>query len=88
MFYARFIPTLVASLDRPRLMLDILHTSFNGNPSKTFTVYFNNKPLANAKVKAHSPNFTTTEQATDESGSVTFPIPWTGEYVLEIRFPG
>ncbi len=84
MFYARFIPTLVASLDRPRLMLDILHTSFNGESLKTFTVYFNDKPLANAKVKAHSPNFTTTEQATDEGGNVAFPSPLTGEYVLEV----
>ncbi|MEO8991993.1 MAG: hypothetical protein ABI284_03445 [Nitrosospira sp.] len=86
MFYARFIPTLVASLDRPRLMLDILHTSFNGESSKTFTVYFNDKPLANAKIKAHLPNFTTTEQVTDESGSVAFPSPWTGEYVLEVIY--
>jgi uncharacterized GH25 family protein len=84
MFYARFIPAVVASLGKPELMLDILHTSFDGNSSKTFTVYFDGTPLANTKVKIHAPDFSTSEQVTDESGKVSFPTPWTGEYVLEV----
>jgi hypothetical protein len=84
MFYARYSPLKTKTKPMPELALDILPEPADGSASRTFTLYFRNSPLANAKIKVHGPDLFTQEQSTDENGKATIPTALTGQYVLEV----
>jgi uncharacterized GH25 family protein len=84
MFYARYSPLEIKAAGKPELMLDILPESAEGMASRTVTIYFRNSPLARARINIHAPNLSTQELSADESGKVTIPTPFAGQYVLEV----
>ncbi|SHL63295.1 Uncharacterized conserved protein, contains GH25 family domain [Nitrosospira sp. Nsp11] len=89
MFYTRFSPLAEHTAHKLELMLDIVPE--NGSPN-AFTVYFQNAPLAKAKVMVYAPNFWMQEYTADENGKINIKTPWPGQYVLEVihleRQPG
>ena len=89
MFYTRFDPLSEHTAPKLELMLDIVPENRSPN---AFTVYFQNAPLAKAKVMVYASNFWMQEHTTDENGKINIKMPWPGQYVLEVihleRQPG
>ncbi len=78
-FYARHQPPRIVS-DGPVLDLDILPQTARGQ----FRVYFHGKPLPKAMVKIVAPNTWAQEGHTDDEGTVHLPLPWRGQYILQV----
>jgi hypothetical protein len=76
---ARFVGDF--SERQPKLALDIVPAAKPGQ----FRVYYNKKPLAKAKVAAVVQSGWSKEAMSDESGMVSFDLPWRGRYVLEVH---
>lgn len=49
-------------------------------------VFYEGKPLANAKVKVHAPNQWSKEWGADENGIAEVTLPWPGRYVFEVIY--
>ncbi len=82
MFYARAAAAgTVQQAASPALTLDIVPVA--GKPL-TYQVFFQGKPLPNAKGFTYAPNQWMQEFATDADGKFTIVTPWTGRYVLEL----
>lgn len=82
-FYARHQPmgnSDTGSAAGPSLTLDILPTMDEGR----FGVYFRGKPLPKADVKIVAPNTWAQEGRTDDEGMVRLPLPWKGQYILQV----
>ena len=80
MFYARLLPPVdgIAPAATPVLTLDIVPT---GRPQE-FAVTLRGTPLADANVRLLAPGGWIREQRSDTQGTVRFPFPWPGLYVL------
>lgn len=80
-FYARH-QSLEAAIPAPQpvLPLDILPTQDDG----VFQVFFRGKPLPKADVKIVAPNTWAQEGKTGEDGRVRLPMPWKGQYILQV----
>jgi len=65
---------------KPALTLDILPAKGEG----MFQVFFRGKPLPKADVKIVAPNTWAQEGKTGEDGLVRLPLPWKGQYVLQV----
>lgn len=78
-FYARNQPRQVIA-DEPALTLDILPLQEPGR----FRVYFRGQPLPKAAVKIIAPNTWAQEGHTDSDGRVQLPLPWKGQYILQV----
>ena len=91
MFYARAAIANhpgKAPKPEPVLPLDILP----GEDPHEFQVFFNGKPLPNAKVLVAAPNQWVQELRADADGHLKIKTPWPGRYVLDVihkeRVPG
>lgn len=74
----------VASLARPiapTAPLDLVPT---GTPGQ-FKAVFKGAPLGKAKVQLAAPSGWTREATTADDGTVTFALPWKGQYVAEVK---
>lgn len=81
-FYARYAVRDVAnSAAMPAQMA--FDVTPSGQPGQ-FTVTLNGKPLAKTKVDLFAPNGWAREARTNEAGEVIFPMPWRGQYVIEV----
>ncbi|MGE5451778.1 MAG: DUF4198 domain-containing protein [Acidobacteriota bacterium] len=78
-FYARHQPPRTFS-GEPALTLDILPERETGQ----FRVYFRGQPLPKALVKIVAPNTWAQEGHTDANGRVQLPLPWKGQYILQV----
>lgn len=79
-FYSRHQGTLPTSAAQPGLTLDIVPSREVGN----FKVYFRGKPLPKADVKIVAQNTWAQEARTDQEGAVRLPMPWKGQYILQV----
>ena len=85
MFYARHSawPVKTAALAAPDMKLDVMPVLGVKNG---FVVMFDGKPLAKNKVMLYAPNDWEKEYKTDDKGAVVMPLPWRGQYVVEVIF--
>ena len=85
MFYARHSawPLKTAALAAPGMKLDIQPVTGSKNG---FVVMFDGKPLTQNKVTLYAPNDWEKEYKTDDKGGVVMPLPWRGQYVVEVIF--
>ena len=85
MFYARYSawPLKTATLAAPEMKLDIQPVVGLKNG---FIVMFNGMPLTQNKVTLYAPNDWEKEYKTDDKGGVVMPLPWRGQYVVEVIF--
>ena len=81
MYYARHSAWPVAATPEPQHKLDIVPVGGSGN---TFQVFLGGKPLAKAKVNLYAPNDWMQDHNTGADGKVKLPLPWRGQYVLEV----
>ena len=79
-FYARHQGTFPTSAAQPGLTLDIVPLPEAGH----FKVYFRGKPLPKADVKIVAQNTWAQEGRTDKDGAVRLPLPWKGQYILQV----
>jgi uncharacterized GH25 family protein len=77
-FYARYVASSAAMA--AQMAFDVTPS---GRPGQ-FIVTLNGKPLAKTKVDMFAPNGWARDARTDEAGMVTFPMPWRGQYVIEV----
>ena len=80
MFYARWAGSLAPAA--AALPLDIVPDGAAG----TFRVFFRSAPLAKAAVKIVAPNTWAQDGRTDAEGRITLPLPWRGQYVLQVIY--
>jgi hypothetical protein len=78
MYYARYSPSFDAI--PAALKLDIVPA---GKPGQ-FAVSFGGQPLVKSSVKLIAPNGWAQEGKTDEQGALTLPMPWRGQYILQV----
>ena len=85
MFYARHSawPLKTAALAAPEMKLDIQPVMGLKNG---FIVMLNGMPLTQNKVTLYAPNDWEKEYKTDDKGGVVMPLPWRGQYVVEVIF--
>lgn len=81
MFYARHSAFPVAATPDAQHRLDIVPV---GGSRDRFQVTLGGKPLAKAKVNLYAPNDWSQDHRTGEDGTVKLPLPWRGQYVLEV----
>lgn len=74
----------VASLRQPVAPTAALDLVPTGQPGQ-FKVSFQGQPLPKAKVQMAAPSGWTREAETGADGLVTFPLPWQGQYVAEVK---
>jgi uncharacterized GH25 family protein len=60
---------------------ELVPATANGD---TFTVLFQGKPLAQAEVVVFGPPKWSKTLYSDDKGQVTLPLPWSGQYVVEV----
>lgn len=77
---ARWVGSVVQPV-APTAPLDLVPT---GRPGELKVVY-QGTPLAKAKVQLAAPSGWTREAETGHDGTVTFPTPWKGQYVAEVK---
>ena len=85
MYYARHSawPVKSAVTSAPEMKLDIQPVAGQKNG---FVLLFDGKPLAQNKVTLYAPNDWEKEYKTDDKGGVVMPLPWRGQYVVEVIF--
>ena len=81
MFYARHSAFPVVATPEAQHKLDIVPV---GGSRDTFQVFLGGKPLAKTKVNLYAPNDWSQDHSTGEDGTVKLPLPWRGQYVLEV----
>lgn len=82
-FYARHQGAAAPLLNAaPALTLDIVPQADAGS----FGVYFKGKPLPKVDVKIVAPNTWAQEGRTGPDGRVQLPMPWRGQYVLQVVY--
>ncbi len=65
----------------PALPLDLVPSGKPGG----FTIYYQNKPLAKSKVSLITQSGWSQHAYSDDAGQVKFTMPWTGQYVAEVK---
>ena len=85
MFYARHSawPLKKMAVSSPEMKLDILPAT---DVKNGFVVMFDGKPLVQNKVTLYAPNDWEKEYKTDDKGGIVMPLPWRGQYVVEVIF--
>ena len=77
---ARWVASLAKPV-APTAALDLVPT---GKPGQ-LKVVFNGAPLPKAKVELVSPSGWAREATSGDDGTVTFALPWKGQYVAEVK---